>query len=200
MTNDMGAIPGSRASTEPCSTVSALTGFDPARKLPPLYVFPSQVAGALAMWAIRQSPFDCPANLQFVVQRFTQLFPKDGDETLRQLGMVKIADQDELYAAVMAVFEQIPELLAWNTPKSGGEGTRFVTRYSAPDPQNDFIDLYALANNVARTVASEEAEAAAMWEASAIEARSDATGTDAAEGESAGPKDDAQANADAPKG
>jgi hypothetical protein len=115
-----------------------------------MFVSPSQAAGALAMWAIRQSPYPIPDNLGIVVERFTELFPSD------EFGLHEVADQEALYALVGSISEQIPELLAWNERKNGREGMGFSSRYDKPSPDDDFIDLSALWNNVARTIAAEE--------------------------------------------
>jgi hypothetical protein len=126
-----------------------------------IYVFSKQVAGELAKWAIRQSPYSCPDNLESVVTRFVELFPKSDDASLRQLDMIAFDEQGELYDAVQATSEQIPELLAWNTRKNGNDAPLgFCSRYSRPDPDDDFIDLHALWGNVARTIFCEERDRA----------------------------------------
>lgn len=118
-----------------------------------MLVSPSQVAGTLAMWAVRQSPYPVPDNLELVVRRFEELFPRD------EIGFHQVADQDELYRLVMSIGDQIPEFLAWNDRKNGNRAPLgFVSRYERPDPDDDFIDLYALCSNVALTVAAEERE------------------------------------------
>jgi hypothetical protein len=123
-----------------------------------MLVFVGQVSGALAMWAVRQSPYACPDNLEAVVRRFAELFPRGKDEFERQTGIVQFSDRDALYGAIQATSEQIPELLAWNERRNGEQGPGFVTRYDKPDPDNDFIDLHALWGNMVRTVVAEEAE------------------------------------------
>jgi hypothetical protein len=118
-----------------------------------MLVSPSQVAGTLAMWAIRQSPYPVPDNLDAVVRRFEELFPRD------EIGFHEIADEDALYKLVGSLSEQIPELLAWNQRKNSNDAPLgFVSRYDRPEPDNDFIDLHALWGNVARSVAAEERE------------------------------------------
>jgi hypothetical protein len=116
-----------------------------------MLVSPSQVAGTLAMWAVRQSPYPVPDNLELVIRRVEELFPCD------EFGFHEVAGQDELYRLLAQIGEQIPELLAWNERKNGNAAPiGFVSRYGRPDPDNDFIDLYALWSNVARSVAAEE--------------------------------------------
>lgn len=117
-----------------------------------MYVSPSQAAGTLAMWAVRQSPYPVPDNLAVVVSRFAELFPSD------EFGLHEVGDQEELYRLVAQISEQIPELLAWNERKNGRDGPGFVSRYDKPSPDDDFIDLSALWNNVSRSIAAEERE------------------------------------------
>jgi hypothetical protein len=105
------------------------------------------------MWAVRQSPYPVPDNLELVVRRFEELFPRD------EIGFHEVAGEDELYKLVTTIGDQIPELLAWNERKNGNQApVGFVSRYGRPDPDDDFIDLYALFSNVARSVSDEERE------------------------------------------
>ncbi|CAB4120784.1 hypothetical protein UFOVP5_21 [uncultured Caudovirales phage] len=115
-----------------------------------IWTFTHQVAGTLAMWAIRQSPYACPDNLETVVKRFSELWPADAQ------CMTEWADIDNLAEAIQQVSEQIPELLAWNERKNGREGMGFSSRYDQPSPDDDFIDLSALWWNTARTIWAEE--------------------------------------------
>lgn len=120
--------------------------------IPSALVSADQVAGALAMWAIRQSPYPCPGNLGFVVERFTALWP-----VADQFGFRSYPSEDALFDEIKRVCEDIPELLAWNEPKSEhGAEMVFVSRYGGPEADDDFIDLYALWGNTARTVWAEE--------------------------------------------
>lgn len=106
------------------------------------------------MWAIRQSPYSCPDNLDVVVRRFQELWPT-GDH-----GMTRWSNFDAFAAEIERVSEQIPELLAWNTPKNGSEAPiAFCSRYDEPQADDDFIDLHALWANTARTVWAEEVAA-----------------------------------------
>lgn len=108
-----------------------------------VWLFNHEVAGMLAMWAIRQSPYDCPDNLETVVKRFTELWP---DEVA---GMKRWHSQEELHSKLKEVCEQIPEFLAWNERKNGNQSPfGFSSRYDKPSADDDFIDLDALWRNV----------------------------------------------------
>ena len=49
-------------------------------------------------------------------------------------------------------FENVPEIEAWNRPRSGHNKHVFVSRYGGPPPDDDFIDLDALAWNAAHSL------------------------------------------------
>ena len=46
------------------------------------------------------------------------------------------------------VFESIPEIEELNHRKNGRDGMGFSSRFDTPEPDDDFIDLGALARNV----------------------------------------------------
>lgn len=108
-----------------------------------VWLFNSEVAGTLAMWAIRQSPYDCPDNLETVIKRFMELWPNE------VAGMKQWHSERELRDKLQEVCEQIPEFLAWNERKNGNQSPLgFCSRYDQPNPDDDFIDLDALWRNV----------------------------------------------------
>ena len=118
-----------------------------------VWTFASAVASHLAMWAIRQSPYDWPDNLEAALASFRAAFP--GDER----GMSKWPSEDALEAAIWSAIEASPEIVGWNTPKSGHDlPFVFSSRYDKPAADDDFIDLHALSRNVARTLWAEETE------------------------------------------
>lgn len=107
-----------------------------------------QVTGYLAMWAVRQSPYDVPDNLEDAVQDFRTNLP------LARLSppmheFVDVADEGALHEAIKSAIEATPAIRAWNERKNKNQSPfQFVSRYDGPsDPDNDFIDLGALARN-----------------------------------------------------
>jgi hypothetical protein len=104
------------------------------------------------MWAVRQSPYVVPGNLDEALRTFHDRLPCD------DLDMLKVS-QDQLFNTVYKLACEIPEIAAWNEPKSGhGQTLVFSSRYDQPSPDDDIIDLSALANNVARSCIAEERE------------------------------------------
>ncbi len=111
----------------------------------------STVAGHLAMWAVRQSPYACPEQMRPALEQFCSAFPGDVNDMSEWRG------PDELGDAIWAAIEASPAVLAWNKPASGHSAQIvFSSRYDKPSPDDDFIDLHALARNVERSVWAEE--------------------------------------------
>lgn len=110
------------------------------------------VCGALVKWAVRQSPYLVPDNLGEAAKQFADNFVvgllPDDDEYFR-------TNCSALGRLVYQTFEKCPLIQAWNSPKVGNHTIAFVTRYSEPSPDYDFIDLDALARNVAHDLTME---------------------------------------------
>lgn len=116
----------------------------------PLLITTNTIAGELASWAVQQSPYGCPDGLQQAIADFRAAWPSDPDMP-PILAMKWWASYGELYQALYRLFCNTPSIAAWNQPKSGhGAKIVFSSRYGGPEPDDDFIDLGALANNVAR--------------------------------------------------
>ena len=130
-----------------------------------VYVTVSEIVGTVALWAIQQSPYAVPDNLESVCKQL--------HERLRSLEIVKrsaiateydvmfIVEFGDLSAVrclekiLKATLREIPEYLAWNERKNGNQAPlSFTSRYDKPgkDPDDGFIDLGALERNVAMTV------------------------------------------------
>lgn len=103
----------------------------------------SAVRGALACWAVKQSPYDVPDNLGHALLEFESAFLSDDYfET----------SCEDLRGRVYSTFEKCPTIEMWNEAKDGSSGIVFCSRYGQPAPDHDFIDLDALARNVAHLV------------------------------------------------
>jgi hypothetical protein len=120
-----------------------------------LLISTNQLAGELASWAVQQSPYDVPGGLEQAIRDFRAAWPNnDGTE---EFEFNYWHSYDELYAALYEVFCSTPSIRAWNEPKSGHSAqVVFSDRYGGPAQDDDFIDLGALANNVAREVWKDE--------------------------------------------
>ena len=102
------------------------------------------VMGAVAMWAVRQSPYVCPENLESAIKDAYEKFPQNEEYFETDCNCLGIALYD--------LFERVPDIMAWNKPKKGDAEYVFVTRNSGPMPDYDFIDLSALAANAAHSI------------------------------------------------
>lgn len=113
-----------------------------------IYISRRNLAGALAHWAVIQSPYTVPENLGAAVEQFVEKWEGEwgsGDCLL---------SSSTLMTAIDRTIHQCPLIVAWNTPKIEGAvnpelNTAFISRYEAIKPDYDFIDLGALARNVA---------------------------------------------------
>ncbi|ARV58036.1 hypothetical protein BZZ01_04755 [Nostocales cyanobacterium HT-58-2] len=68
---------------------------------------------------------------------------------------MKSLTRDELKQLIDKYLFPIPEVQAWNKPKSRHQEHVFVSRYYKPSPDDDFIDLDALARNITISVIRE---------------------------------------------
>lgn len=111
------------------------------RGIGPLLVSRNDVLGELAGWSVRQSPYTLPDKLAEAVAAFCAAWPR-----AEHAQFDSVVDLDY---TIKTTLRQVPEIMAWNERKNGRDGPGFVTRHSDPDPDDDFIDLDALARNMA---------------------------------------------------
>ncbi len=107
----------------------------------------SEVLGQLAHWGVRQSPYTMPENLAQALTEFDAVFHVDSPD-----GEYLETTCDDLRQDVRSAFERCPQILAWSEPKKGNHTVAFCSRFDQPDPDYDFIDLNALARNVAHSI------------------------------------------------
>ncbi len=110
----------------------------------------NSLAGELASWAVQQSPYDVPDGLEQAIKDFRAAWPHESD--MAYFPCKYWDTYEDLRAALEAVFENTPSIEAWNHRKNGREGMGFSSRFDQPAPDDDFIDLWALSNNIARSV------------------------------------------------
>jgi hypothetical protein len=99
--------------------------------------------GSLANWAVRQSPHTVPDNLAGAIVQFNEAWSLEEHAEI---------DSKRLLKEVATTIAKCPAIVAWNTSKKGGQDPVFVTRYSQPQPDYDFIDLDALARNICHEI------------------------------------------------
>ena len=110
----------------------------------PRGVLKSVVIGHFTMWAIRQSPYLLPEKLHDAVEEFNRALDLNG--VYMELTYL------ELRKRVSAAISNSDIILSWNIAKSGHSGPVFISRYGDPEPDDDFIDLDAMARNIAQSV------------------------------------------------
>lgn len=113
-----------------------------------IWTFSSDFMGAVAFWAIKQSPYAIPDNLSIVLAKLHVAMEGDFEQ---KLSMKKFGNFREVKDYISKLLREIPEYLEWNMRKNGNDAPfHFVSRFDGPtDPDSDFIDLGALEHNVA---------------------------------------------------
>jgi hypothetical protein len=125
------------------------------------------ILGHFAMWAVRLSPYTCPDDLGVVLESLKKklerhvaglTLPKPEWELFVKFGWMDITERHLEDLLIDALFP-LPEFVKWNTRKNGNEAPLGIrSAYDDPskiDPDNEFIDLYALVGQVSRSVAVE---------------------------------------------
>ncbi|QIG70210.1 hypothetical protein EVB87_110 [Rhizobium phage RHph_N28_1] len=131
----------------------------------------SEIVGTFAKWAIQQSPYAVPDNLEVVCKALDErlvkaLRPVTDDVRIveiKPMGFQTTHAKDTLVRLLTNILRDIPEYQAWNESKNNNAKTDlvFASRYghmtadgtpAAYNPDNDFIDLHALVRNVAMTL------------------------------------------------
>ena len=103
----------------------------------------SMVIGHLGMWAIRQSPYICPDNIEAGLKEFAENYsPREYQKmSIKQL-------QSFIAEAIL----KSPIIQGWNNPKKGKHTMVFVSRVNGVSPDYDFIGLGALGRNTGHSV------------------------------------------------
>jgi hypothetical protein len=121
-----------------------------------IYVTKSVLLGTFAKYAVQQSPYHRPDNLEIVLDKLNEAISPAFDKA--DLGVGKFSDHVSLEAFLSRFLAKIPEYVAWNDRKNGNDTAyQFTSRYDkGDDPDNDFIDLNALERNVAVEINREQ--------------------------------------------
>lgn len=115
------------------------------------FVSVKELTAAIAYWAVRLSPYDCPHNLVSAVRALTaraQVMLLTKPVHVRW-GFAKKTDK-QIKQIVADLVCNTPEVQKWNRCRKGKTPDLiFTSRYCRkPDPDRDFIDLHALASEV----------------------------------------------------
>jgi len=122
-----------------------------------IYVTKSQLMGTIAKYAVQQSPYHRPDNLEKVLDKFNEAISPAFAKA--PMGVGEFSDWLTLEAFVSRFLRAIPEYEAWNDRKNGNDAPmKFTSRYDTEgNPDDDFIDLEALERNVAVDIERDQA-------------------------------------------
>jgi len=113
------------------------------------------ILGAFAMWAVRQSPYICPSNIEIAIKELAFELPKQIEFDSERFDFAEVSC-DEIREAIDKCFDHIDIIKMWNQPKSGHNAPFvFCGRYSKPIPDDDIIDLNALSMNISHSLIAE---------------------------------------------
>jgi len=112
--------------------------------------------GTIAKYAVAQSPYHRPDNLEVVLDKMNELISKDFDSA--PLKVMEFDSFSDLETYISVRLGDIPEFTAWNASKNPSDSEfYFVSAYDKEgDPDNDFIDLDALTRNVASEIENDQ--------------------------------------------
>ena len=110
------------------------------------------IMGWIAYWAVRQSPYNAPTDLNFVLLRFKNSVRQkfDANEFLEMEGIeLEIMLRENLFSQ--------PAVRQWNDRKNkkNRHAGSFLSAVGLPKPDDDFIDLDALVRNIRMSVIDE---------------------------------------------
>jgi len=108
------------------------------------YISAGDIVGSFTKWAVQQSPYVCPENLEEGIKQFSKAVGYKGKyKSLKMKGST-------LHKLVKKAIDKCPQVLAWNDSKIkvAGRQFNFVDRYYTTKPDYDFVDLSALARNI----------------------------------------------------
>ncbi len=100
--------------------------------------------GVLAKWAVQQSPYLVPVNLQEAICDFSNMW--------NHIDGTKMSSQD-LRSSIYSTIEKCTTtIVVWNNPRKSNHEFAFCSRHGRPEPDYDFIDLDALARNMTHDI------------------------------------------------
>lgn len=110
------------------------------------------LCGHIAMWAVRQSPYSCPDDLEKVISTFHDNVHNSFD--VNEMGFFTGKELEDFIRYHLGL---LPEFVKWNERKNGNQAPiQFVSQYDSKcDPDDDFIDLDALIRNVRVSIQKE---------------------------------------------
>jgi hypothetical protein len=129
----------------------------PAPPEKPFWLVHSHLVGCMAMWAIAQAPIFPPRRLEAAIIEFHVVTAPDFP-VIDTFGMKEFSGNMELYNYVTDKIAECPLIQEWNRSQydvdnsiAPADQTQyvFVSRYDGPPAMHDFVDMGALARNIA---------------------------------------------------
>lgn len=117
----------------------------------------NDILGQFARWAVEQSPYTCPDNLETAIKSLKErLKEKIEFESIGSDFEYIETTREPLEKSIFESFESLPVIMAWNVPKKGPEREfYFTSRYDSIKPDYDIIDIHALARNITHSLIKE---------------------------------------------
>ena len=116
------------------------------------WTFIDNITGALAKWAIRQSPYACPDNLETVIKYLEACLQREFEKLPEEhraadMGRLSLCEVNKFLHDILGEFDLVKQ---WNECKNGDTpNLSFTDRYAGKqNPDDEFIDLGALFHNV----------------------------------------------------
>ncbi len=116
------------------------------------WLLPSDFNAAFAYWVVAQSPYLAPAVDEALIA-FSEYVECYFDNPSLPQRFTYFQVQDILTEETLF---SLPTVALLNERKNGRKGMGFFSRYDQPQPDDDFIDLGALARNVFYMVLREQ--------------------------------------------
>jgi hypothetical protein len=105
------------------------------------------ITSSFAKFSIMQSPYSCPDNLEYIIKYLDSKLKEKVEWDNLGYAELSLSDIEKLLYDIL--YEKgVKEFDDWNVSKKGKSDFVFVTAFSKPDPDYDFIDLDALLRNV----------------------------------------------------
>ena len=106
------------------------------------YLSKKDFTGSVAKWSVKLSPHSCPDDLDRVIIKADGAWPSND---------VKEWSYDDFDEFVNLFIFNTPEIVAWNSTKSGRDygDHKFITAFDlSSNIEDDFVDLHALKINI----------------------------------------------------
>lgn len=127
------------------------------------WVFRSEIVGAFAQAACRQSPYGVPDGLENVCKYLNACLKTIAPWNSHGMVEASLCDINRWLHEIL-MDQNLEEFDAWNRCRKGKTpDVAFASSYDRPaDPDYDFIDLHALLHNVCLTIRDERRKNAAF--------------------------------------